>query len=83
MGRGCTRDMQTSGVKEQLSTGLVPVCKATVPNVHSKNLHSSLKWEKDMVCARNGKSCKRLHQSPFSTPRREEIHFLRVSANVY
>lgn len=82
-GQRLHKGLQTPGVKEQLSTGLVPVCKATVPNVHSKNLHSSLKWEKDMVCARNGKSCKRLHQSPFSTPRCEEIHFLRVSANVY
>lgn len=49
----------------------------------SKKLHSSLKWEKDMVCARNGKSCNRLHQSVSSTPRCEETHFLRVLANVY
>lgn len=83
MGRGCTRDMQTSGVKEQPSTCPVPVCKATAANMFSKNLHSSLKWEKDMVSARNGKSCNMLHQSVFSTPRCEEIHFLGVSANVY
>lgn len=34
MGRGCTKDMQTSGAQEQLgSTCLVPVCKATAPKI--------------------------------------------------
>lgn len=80
---GCTRDMQISRAKEQLSAFLVPVGKATAPNVWSREFHSSLRWEKDMVCARNGKSCNRLHQTVSPTPRCEEIHFLRVLANVY